>query len=92
MNTLRSASVPALRGLMLLIVVALATAACRTSVPAAESGIWDVTDPTDPQFLAPVSLGNHFSADDLGDKPNDTSLVNGLRGVFSGAPVPTPSF
>ena len=40
-------------------------------------GIWDVTDPTDPQFLAPVSLGNHFSADDLGDKPNDTKAVHG---------------
>ena len=38
MNTFRSASVPALRGLMLLILVALVTAACRTSVPAAESG------------------------------------------------------
>ena len=40
-------------------------------------GIWDVTDPTDPQFLGPLSLGNHFFADDLGDKPNDTKAVHG---------------
>ena len=40
-------------------------------------GIWDVTDPADPQFLAPVSLGNHFSADSLGDKPNDTKAAHG---------------
>ena len=40
-------------------------------------GIWDVTDPADPQFLGPVSLGNHFWADSLGDKPNDTKAVKG---------------
>ena len=40
-------------------------------------GIWDVTDPADPQFLGPLSLGNHFSADSLGDKPNDTKAVHG---------------
>ena len=40
-------------------------------------GIWDVTDPADPQFLSPLSLGNHFPADSLGDKPNDTKGVKG---------------
>ena len=40
-------------------------------------GIWDVTDPADPQFLGPLSLGNVFSADSLGDKPNDTKAVRG---------------
>ena len=40
-------------------------------------GIWDVTEPADPQFLAPLSLGEHFFADDLGDKPNDTKAVRG---------------
>ena len=40
-------------------------------------GVWDVSDPTDPQFLAPLSLGNHFSADSLGDKPNDTKAIYG---------------
>ena len=40
-------------------------------------GIWDVTDPSDPQFLGPLSLGNHFFADDLGDKPNDFKAVKG---------------
>ncbi len=40
-------------------------------------GIWDVTDPTGPQFLGPLSLGNHFFADSLGDKPDDTKAVRG---------------
>ena len=40
-------------------------------------GIWDVTVPADPKFLGPLSLGNHFNADDLGDKPNDTKAVRG---------------
>ena len=40
-------------------------------------GIWDVTNATAPQFLGPLSLGNPFPADSLGDKPNDTKAVNG---------------
>ena len=40
-------------------------------------GIWDVTDPSVPGFLGPLSLGNHFSADSLGDKPDDTKAVHG---------------
>ena len=40
-------------------------------------GIWDVNDPADPQFLGPLSLGEHFPADSLGDKPNDTKAVHG---------------
>ena len=40
-------------------------------------GIWDVTNPADPRFLGPLSLGEHFPADSLGDKPNDTKAVNG---------------
>ena len=40
-------------------------------------GIWDVTDPADPQFLGPLSLGNFFSFDILGDKPADTKAVKG---------------
>ena len=40
-------------------------------------GIWDVTDPADPQFLGPLSLGEHFPADSLGDKPDDTKAVHG---------------
>ena len=40
-------------------------------------GIWDVTDPSDPQFLSPLNLGNHFWADSLGDKPDDTKAVHG---------------
>ena len=40
-------------------------------------GIWDVTDPIDPQFLGPLNLGNHFWADSLGDKPDDTKVVHG---------------
>ena len=40
-------------------------------------GIWDVTDPAAPEFLGPLSLGEHFPADSLGDKPNDTKDVHG---------------
>ena len=40
-------------------------------------GIWDITDPTDPKFLGPLSLGNHFEFDILGDKPADTKAVKG---------------
>ena len=40
-------------------------------------GIWDVTDPADPHFLGPLSLGNFFSFDILGDKPADTKAVKG---------------
>jgi hypothetical protein len=40
-------------------------------------GIWDVTNPHAPEFLGPLSLGNHFSADWLGDKPNDNKAVRG---------------
>ena len=40
-------------------------------------GIWDVSDPAAPEFLGPLSLGNYFQADDLGDKPNDNKAVHG---------------
>ena len=40
-------------------------------------GIWDVTDPADPQFLSPLNLGNFFEFDILGDKPADTKAVKG---------------
>ena len=40
-------------------------------------GIWDVTDPADPQFLSSLSLGNWFSFDILGDKLADTKAVKG---------------
>ena len=40
-------------------------------------GIWDVTDPTDPQFLSALNLGNSYSYDWEGDKPNDDKAVNG---------------
>ena len=40
-------------------------------------GIWDVTDPAQPRFLGSLSLGNHFFADSLGDKPDDTKAVHG---------------
>ena len=40
-------------------------------------GIWDVTDPAVPEFLSPLSLGNWFSFDILGDKLADTKAVKG---------------
>ena len=40
-------------------------------------GIWDVTDPAVPEFLSPLSLGNWFSFDILGDKFADTKAVKG---------------
>ena len=43
-------------------------------------GIWDVTDPTNPQFLSMVNLGEYSDNDtggDLGDKPNDSKAVHG---------------
>jgi len=43
-------------------------------------GIWDVTDPSDPQFLSVLNLGNYSFNDesgDLGDKPNDSKAVHG---------------
>ena len=40
-------------------------------------GIWDVTDPADPQFLSSLNLGNWFSFDILGDKLADTKAVKG---------------
>ena len=40
-------------------------------------GIWDVTDPADPQFLSVLNLGDFHQFDRQGDKPNDDKAVNG---------------
>jgi len=43
-------------------------------------GIWDVTDPTDPQFLSALQVGQWappFEDGNLGDKPNLTKAVAG---------------
>ena len=40
-------------------------------------GIWDVTDPANPQFLSVLNLGNHYQFDYQGDKPNDDKAAHG---------------
>ena len=52
-------------------------------------GIWDVTNPANPQFLVPLSLGNYFPADSLGDKPDDTKAVHGqyFYAIYSKGPM-----
>ena len=40
-------------------------------------GIWDVTDPANPEFLSVLNLGNHYQFDYEGDKPNDDKAVHG---------------
>ena len=40
-------------------------------------GIWDVTDPANPEFLSVLNLGNYYQFDYGGDKPNDDKEVHG---------------
>ena len=40
-------------------------------------GIWDVTDPANPEFLSVLNLGNYYQFDYEGDKPNDDKAVHG---------------
>ena len=39
-------------------------------------GIWDVTDPANPEFLSVLNLGNYYQFDRQGDKPNDDKAVH----------------
>ena len=40
-------------------------------------GIWDVTDPANPEFLSVLNLRGYHQFDREGDKPNDDKAVNG---------------
>ena len=40
-------------------------------------GIWDVTNPADPEFLGHLSLGHDTDSGNLGDKPDDNKAVHG---------------